>query len=565
MLVLTSKERMQGTGKHGFTTLAKLCVHARLSCLLMMHALLQHSFLQDALVADGAEQLKSLGICSGDLLWVLPPSLPSTTAVAAQPQHTSSISLAAEASDPGQGLQAMLLSPSPSATASLTAMQSTGPAPTTAMAAHVLEAAQAQAPETSGSSAATAAATTTATATATATTAHMDGVGGAMHSGPASLSAAAAAPAPADQPATLADAELADVDVILSHVEDAPLRPQVPDHLLRLLSLVLHSGNQQQQQQQQDRQLESLPGVQLLLLAVHAAMLESGFQTAEQPSSPPQPQPPTSAAPAAAGLSNEAPGAASHPSQQQRQHELLQLLTPHGGVYTLTYTWPRLPSSTPAEYPVECSGFLSPAAVQVELKVLDVGHFLVLAGRVKMPSTAAAAAGAAGMPGHVSGRLAGSSLGELHATAQTSTAGKAAAAAAAAATTTGVSVHQQQQQQVVVSATVQAAIACYVSLERLWVQLKDRCCLPLLVAAAAAAGLPPPVSLSSLPYELQELVLQHLEVSHKSWFESDATRSGQGGLRCARHHQKACSSIFSVLDDFQLAAFCYMGDCYMTI
>jgi hypothetical protein len=113
------------------------------------------------------------------------------------------------------------------------------------------------------------------------------------------------------------------------------------------------------------------------------------------------------------------------------------------------------------------------------------------------------------------------SAGAAHAAAGTAAAADTAAAASAdkqnAQADPGTSSIQQQQQERQQENQQQQQpgwpLCSYAGLQQLWVLLKDRLCLPLLVAGCAAAGLAAPVGLASLPYEMQEAVLALLAVS----------------------------------------------------
>jgi hypothetical protein len=321
----------------------------------------------------------------------------------------------------------------------------------------------------------------------------------------------------------------------LPEVQHPPAKPWIPDHLQRLLSLLTE---QQQQQQPQ-------PGVsqaQLLVLTVHAAMLESGFQPFA--SLPP--------AAAAAGPGDTAGSSSSGADLSQRQQQLMMLvLQGKHGLHTLAYQLPGGTTQTAAVAGSSSSSHDAAAGVFIEVKAVDVGHHLVLAGSLKT-AAAAGASGSAGTGAASSGSGSSSSsksssklvlslsipkshiillqsstpgadsAGAAHAAAGTAAAADTAAAASAdkqnAQADPGTSSIQQQQQERQQENQQQQQqpgwpLCSYAGLQQLWVLLKDRLCLPLLVAGCAAAGLAAPVGLASLPYEMQEAVLALLAVS----------------------------------------------------
>jgi hypothetical protein len=162
---------------------------------------------------------------------------------------------------------------------------------------------------------------------------------------------------------------------------------------------------------------------------------------------------------------------------------------------------------------------------------VDVGHHLVLAGSLRT-AAAASSADASNSSGSSSKLVLSLSVPKSHVTllhsstqevGSSATAGPAAAAAdsasaagiAAAAASTDQQAHQdpstqQQQQQ-----QPGWPLCAFGGLQQLWVLLKDRLCLPLLVAGCAAAGRAAPLGLASMPYEMQEAVLALLGVSYQ--------------------------------------------------
>jgi hypothetical protein len=155
-----------------------------------------------------------------------------------------------------------------------------------------------------------------------------------------------------------------------------------------------------------------------------------------------------------------------------------------------------------------------------------MGLHLVLVGNLQTTPPAAAAAAAAGDASSSSHSRMSSSSSRMVATlnlskaqvgppASTTDAAGATSPVPAASTAacTGAQPPQQQQQQQQQEATLAGYPVCsFQELPKLWVQLKDGLGLPLLMAACAAAGLPPPLGLNSLTYELQEAILSLLEV-----------------------------------------------------
>jgi hypothetical protein len=290
-----------------------------------------------------------------------------------------------------------------------------------------------------------------------------------------------------------AAATAAAADENLPEVEHPPAKPWVPDHLQRMLSLL-------QQQQQQ-----GISQAQLLVLTVHAAMLESGFH-----------QPLLQQAAAAAGTNSSSNSNAAELLLLRQQQLLLPILQSAGNVYTLGYLLPGSLADGQAAA-AATGGSSSVPAVHVKVKAVDVGHHLVMAGSVETAGTAAAAA--AGGSSSSSKLVATLSIPKSHvdllqsSTSSSSGASPTAAAASSEASTTAgkqtETKDQQQQQQQLPG----WPLCAFVELQQLWVLLKDRLCLPLLVAGCAAAGLAPPVGLASLPYELQEAVLALLAVS----------------------------------------------------
>jgi hypothetical protein len=292
-------------------------------------------------------------------------------------------------------------------------------------------------------------------------------------------------------------------DGALPEVDHPPAKPWVPDHLQRLLSLL--------QQQQQQQQQQGINQAQLLVLTVHAAMLESGFQPWQQ-----------QAAAAAGGDSSSSSSSAAELLQRQQQL-LLPVLQGSSSVYPLAYLLPGDGGSDAAAAAAAAGSSSAPSGVQVEVKAVDVGHHLVLAGSVKTAAAAAAGVGSSSDSLNGSSKLVLSlSIPKSHVSvlqssisvegsAITTTAAAAASTAASSADQQAASdpgrANEQQQQQ------PGWPLCAFSGLQQLWVLLKDRLFLPLLVAGCAAAGLVPPAGLTSLPYEMQEAVLALLGVS----------------------------------------------------
>ncbi|KIZ04482.1 hypothetical protein MNEG_3474 [Monoraphidium neglectum] len=201
----------------------------------------------------------------------------------------------------------------------------------------------------------------------------------------------------------------------------------------------------------------AVTGAQLLLLAAHAAMLETGFapRRAGGGGNP--------SAAAAGGGGDRGVGADAAPGAAAAAAADVEALLSSavGGTYTMRYS-------------LEPNGSDGPA-------VADAAR-----------AGATAGGGGAGATGEGAGEpevvlsLGVSRFCRPAAPPQT---GAAAAAAAAA------------------WAPLAARLA---DAPALWLQLRDRVALPLLAAARAAAGLPPPVGLLTLPWELQEAWLKLL-------------------------------------------------------
>jgi hypothetical protein len=278
-------------------------------------------------------------------------------------------------------------------------------------------------------------------------------------------------------------------------------------------------------------------------------MLESGFQPfAFLP-----------AAAAAAGPGDTAGSSSAAELLQRQQQLLLPVLQGNSSVYTLAYHLPGDTTKT-ASIVGSSSSHDAAADVRIEVKAVDVGHHLIFAGSLRTAAAAAAAAGESYDAGtgaassgngssssssklvlslsipksHIillqSSTLGADSAGAAHAAAGTAAVDTAAAASADkqnAQADPGTSSIQQQQQQ------PGWPLCSFSELQQLWVLLKDRLCLPLLIAGCAAAGLAAPVGLASLLYEMQEAVLALLAVSDPSF----AFRLSQArhGLACYLH------------------------------
>jgi hypothetical protein len=289
------------------------------------------------------------------------------------------------------------------------------------------------------------------------------------------------------------DADEHHLQALQAELNSSPTQPWTPDSLARLLSAAAaaaasSSGPEQQQQQQQHMPLTP---AQVLVLTAHVALLECGFVHVAP------------AAPAAAAKATAASGCGSSSSSSSKggsaaaAEQVLPSLKGPSGIFALSYRLPQ-DSTVPAAAAGEAS------SVSVELRGIDMGHHLVLIGSIKAAESTGAAAGGSSTVSKSSTMVATLNLPKAQISPPVGTDAATAAAAAAAAASAG----QQQQQRVLAGYPV----CSYQDLPRLWVQLKDQIGLPLLMASCAAAGLPAPLGLNSLTYELQESILCLLKV-----------------------------------------------------
>jgi hypothetical protein len=428
---------------------------------------------QDAIHGDDSNLLSSLGICSGDLLWVLAPPLAAVTA------------------------------PSPPAAAAAVVASPSDPIAAGAAAA---AAAAAAAPDSSGLAAMD--------IDTPADTAQQQQ----QQSGPAAAAAAAAAAAGVnpnkEDPSQLHGLDTSDLLAV-------PSRPWIPDSLLQLLTsaaaVAAASLQQQQPQQQQEQRDALLNPAQVLMLTAHAALLECGFVY-----TPPAAQPAadaaggcsaaeggatTAAAAAAAGVAVPS-GSPNSSSEHKEGQELQQLLRGPGGIYSVSYSLPAAAAAVSPDAAAGVTGETLPGGI-IELRGIDMGQHLVLVGALKHPA-AAAGAGASSSSNKAGRVVATLSLLESQITA----AGCSPQQSPPQPHSHQLSLEPQQQQQQQQAEVTGYPACAFQDLPRLWVQLKDGLGLPLLLAACAAAGLPPPVGLNSLTYDLQEAILGLLEVSN---------------------------------------------------
>jgi hypothetical protein len=263
----------------------------------------------------------------------------------------------------------------------------------------------------------------------------------------------------------------------------APTGPSISAHLARLLASV------------GDRHAPS--GHQLLVLAAHAAMLETGFAFDGAAASPP--------AVASIATSVTTSGGA---------YDAAALLANgSGGSYTLSYRFGQLPAADPAEASGS-GGTATPAGCPAVLvRCMEVGQHTVVAGMV-VP----AASNTGGTPNATTSSSGGAGSSPPRplrpATSLQSLSLSVARYCSRPADPATSSDHNQEQ-------PGRASLAP-AELPELWIKLRDRLALPLLAAACAAAGLPPPAGLLTLPWELQEIWLRLLAVRCRSGLEAGA-------------------------------------------
>jgi flagellar hook-length control protein FliK len=267
-----------------------------------------------------------------------------------------------------------------------------------------------------------------------------------------------------------------------------PRGPAVSAHLARLLASAPPDA------------AGRLASHQLAILVVHAAMMESGFRSV----------------PAAAGTAN---GAACD------ARGLLAGARVGGGTYTLAYELGGGDGGGAGS----SGAARGSAGAAVTLRCMEVGPHLVVAGvaAAVSPQPGPVLIGtqpAAAIGGTLGGDASGGGGGggslqsltlsvERFCRAPAAAAGPAEAAAVAAAGAGGGAEDKGQAQQ---QQEGQQALVARLGegLQDLWLLLRDRLALPLLASAAAAAGLPPPAGLLTLPWELQEAWLKLLPVRH---------------------------------------------------
>jgi hypothetical protein len=349
------------------------------------------------------------------------------------------------------------------------------------------------------------------------------------------------------------------MDMELTH---GPSQPWMPDSLCSLLAAAAASSintDSMSGQQQQQQQAMLLSPAQVLVLTAHAALLECGFVYSPAECTGHASSIISGGSCSSGGgvgqlqstVVSQCSGTALMPAQLQ------QLLQASGGVYALTY---QLPQDSTAPAPPAAVGaaaaagpsagvdattaaaaawaaYNTPRGVSVELRGIDMGHQLVLLGSVKVspgPTPAVtAAAGAAGADTIANSSSSSRSCKVVaslnlpksqitpasHSEAPTDDHPAAAAAAGAAGTSNAPQAQLQNQQQPQTQQQQQQQglaghqVCSFKDLPRLWMQLKDGLGLPLLTASCAAAGLPAPLGLNNLTYELQEAVLVHLQVT----------------------------------------------------
>lgn len=229
--------------------------------------------------------------------------------------------------------------------------------------------------------------------------------------------------------------------------------PTLPAHLARLLATT----------QQQ------LHGVQWLLMAVHAAMLESGFQAC-----------PTQ-------LFAEAVAA----SGSGRDVCLAYALAPPDHTPSAA---PAAPAAAAAAARSE-AGDAAPAVTEqarCSVRMIQLGPHVMLVAAAQQPASTSGSAGAAGAAAEGSWQLVGTHT--LH-TDQYIAAGRGSSGASSSGP---------------VAPAAEAAAGAYTDLRGLWVWLKDQLCLPLLAATCSMWGWAAPWGLTTLPSEVLQLVLQQL-------------------------------------------------------
>jgi hypothetical protein len=291
------------------------------------------------------------------------------------------------------------------------------------------------------------------------------------------------------------DADEHHLQALQAELNSSPTQPWTPDSLARLLSAAAAAAASSSGPEQQQQQHMPLTPAQVLVLTAHVALLECGFVHIA----------PAAPAAAAAAKATAAFGCGSSSSSSKggsaaAAEQVLPSLKGPSGIFALSYRLPQ-DSTVPAAAAAAAAGEASSASV--ELRGIDMGHHLVLIGSIKAAESTAAAAGGSSTVSKSSTMVATVNLPKAQISPPVGTEAATAAAAAAAA-----SAGQQQQQRVLAGYPV----CSYQDLPRLWVQLKDQIGLPLLMASCAAAGLPAPLGLNSLTYELQESILCLLKV-----------------------------------------------------
>ena len=243
--------------------------------------------------------------------------------------------------------------------------------------------------------------------------------------------------------------------------------PAVPPHLARLLASLPSDEN---------AAAAAVTGHGLLVLAAHAAMLETGFVPADEADSG-----------ASSSGSSGAGGAYDAPAL---------LAAGAGGVHALRY---RLACCSG-----EGGGKGAAGSPSVMVRCLEVGPHLVAAGIV-------ATEGGGG------GQQQQQQQPKEQLESLTLSVAEFCTPAAAAAAAAGDAAAPSGSGDAIAAAPVAPrrrgwphAARLAARLPDLWIALRDRLALPLLARAAAAAGLPPPAGLLTLPWELQEACLRRL-------------------------------------------------------
>ena len=453
-------------------------------------------FLQDPIVGDDAT-LKSLGICSGDTVWVRGP-FSSTSALVHGAPPASTSPPAEQAASPTTRPAAQSLA-GPTQPGDHMEIDQQLPASATCKPA-------AKEAVTSGStlSSSTPVASHPPASGAIHPSIHAEQIPAAQqqqgkekqeHGDPGHYE-----PSPEEQ------------EQLEQEIATLPSRPSVPYLLLRLCS---------------SYQNQALKPTEHLVLAVHAAMLESGFvPVVTQGLSPSVPTAlPVAAAAGAASAASPAGALASW-----------QLPKAAAGTYTLQYSYSSSSSTNRTSSISSSSSNAAPAAAAVGgvpactcvVKVLDLGAHAVIVGALNTAATATS---------------------QLKAGASSSSAAAAARSSSSSASLQVVQTVTVPLKQYITPAAVPAApaaaglaaagtaaaaagcggvllLSAYRNLSDLWVLVKDKVSLPLLISCCRHLGDSPPFGVTAMPWEMQEAVLRKLKVG----MGGGTSRMGRDGV-----------------------------------